>query len=1279
MALKITLSSVTNGTIFGFNTINGVIGGNATINWGDGTNSTITAGVSNYTIDHTYTSVYSSVQIQITGTTVQQIAVNNAANLVTSVDSFGNIGIQNLQLNGCTGLTTNCVPNAIPTTMTNLTKMFYNCASFNDPTILYWDVSAVTNTSQMFQGAVAFDQSIANWNVILVSNMTNMFSNSVSVTNMDQTLIAWAALPTLTRSVTLSNIRYSSNSQSAFNTLASKYNWTITGIIINTSKLTSSFTPTSVSYAVPIAVSPAGNYYVQGASGSNSIYVYDSSGTSVTTITASDRYNSFAIDPSANKMYCAGNTTFGTLNLANNSFSTVSTSAPLSGCAFWNGSVYATTVTGYIVKQINVATPTSQSVFFTASGNILADTYNSFSGCATDGANYLYCMTRGTGFIYRFNIRNSSSFILLSTLNVSPLYGYTFGLTCDLSNNLYFSVGGATSTTYASPGAVYRVSSTVLVSLLASTSYSSYGVFYNQTTDSLIVSDQKTVYNCSVSTFTTTQNVNDANIFAYYPFDLNGANHGSKYRNYLSPSMEGGVSVSSKAYSSIKFTGVSNQGFKLDNITFTNTGLTFATWMRCNAIPTADARIFDFGDPSNNYNFYLECPSNGSISLGVKSPSIGTAGLTSLNYTIRDLNWHHYALTISSTGVVYFYVDGYAIPTGITANIYPTLTTLTNCYLANIPNVVNGYLNAYMNQTLVFYRDLTSTEIGYLINPAYFALSSFPSGATPSTTDSYSNPPVPYGMNSSFQLTYSSPFLVTNRSYVLKDGSTILDTNTYNGYYEGDSNGDNTVTCVVVDGSRNAWCLTNGGIKRLKINPSDTTVDYTQISFPVNIGQVLARVRYYNGLIYGVGYAYYTSVGYFFTMNPTTRTLTNWFASGNIKYHYNDIAISKSGIGYMSAGDITSNSTIPGTYQWQIDTIDLSTLQITPLISGTYASFQIGTTSVDYILSVVLDSNEDLYVLTKSSYLTKWSKSGTQLMAPRKLVDSSGVSVGSQMDIDTATNDLYIFGNGIVKINTTNWTTTAIIYNPSYINRSLCIDNNQRIIYFNGAQNKVVRLDLSPIPTIKFDVTLANVTSSTLLMEDASGNSFGVQIYINGIYPCFLQGSKILKLDPETDDEYYVPVETLRRGDLIKTATCGYKAVAFIGRGTLRNPTDDPDKKNRLYKFQDARKKHPPLYITGEHCLLYKEKEISAEKRREVREHMGDDYITETYHRIPACLDDKGSPYDKYEGPVTIWHFALEHNNLYNNYAVWANGILVETCSIDFLLKKSSLELVDAS
>jgi hypothetical protein len=172
-------------------------------------------------------------------------------------------------------------------------------------------------------------------------------------------------------------------------------------------------------------------------------------------------------------------------------------------------------------------------------------------------------------------------------------------------------------------------------------------------------------------------------------------------------------------------------------------------------------------------------------------------------------------------------------------------------------------------------------------------------------------------------------------------------------------------------------------------------------------------------------------------------------------------------------------------------------------------------------------------------------------------------------------------------------------------------------------------------------------------------------------YPCFLEGSKILRLNVEYDEDEYIPVEKLKRGDLIKTATCGYKAVAFIGRKKLKDPTNDPVKKNRLYTFKSNG--FSPLSLTGEHCTLHKK--LTDEKRRKVREYMGDDFITEEFYRVPACLDDRAEPYAG-KGPVTIWHFALEHNNLYNNYAVYANGILVETCSIDYLLKHSNMELL---
>ena len=176
-------------------------------------------------------------------------------------------------------------------------------------------------------------------------------------------------------------------------------------------------------------------------------------------------------------------------------------------------------------------------------------------------------------------------------------------------------------------------------------------------------------------------------------------------------------------------------------------------------------------------------------------------------------------------------------------------------------------------------------------------------------------------------------------------------------------------------------------------------------------------------------------------------------------------------------------------------------------------------------------------------------------------------------------------------------------------------------------------------------------------------------------YPCFLEGSKILRMNVDAYDEEYVAIETLREGDLIKTSCSGYVPIKHIGYKTIPNPTDDPNKRNRLYRFPKSisRQMIADLYITGEHCVLYKD--LSDTLKERVYEHMGDIYITEESYRVPACLDVRALPY-KGEGPVTIWHFALENPDVTHNYGVYANGLLVESCSIRYLSELSKMKLL---
>jgi hypothetical protein len=179
--------------------------------------------------------------------------------------------------------------------------------------------------------------------------------------------------------------------------------------------------------------------------------------------------------------------------------------------------------------------------------------------------------------------------------------------------------------------------------------------------------------------------------------------------------------------------------------------------------------------------------------------------------------------------------------------------------------------------------------------------------------------------------------------------------------------------------------------------------------------------------------------------------------------------------------------------------------------------------------------------------------------------------------------------------------------------------------------------------------------------------------YLYPSAPCFLEGSTILcQVDGV---EKYVRVEELKNGTLVKTSLNGYKPVVLIGKGIIENPGDNERTEHRLYKCSTS--KYPQLkddlYITGCHSIL--EFTITEKQKEDTITHLGDLFITDNKYRLIACVDERAEPWNS-KGIYTIWHFALENNNERMNYGVYANGgLLVETCSINFLKNKSNMML----
>lgn len=185
--------------------------------------------------------------------------------------------------------------------------------------------------------------------------------------------------------------------------------------------------------------------------------------------------------------------------------------------------------------------------------------------------------------------------------------------------------------------------------------------------------------------------------------------------------------------------------------------------------------------------------------------------------------------------------------------------------------------------------------------------------------------------------------------------------------------------------------------------------------------------------------------------------------------------------------------------------------------------------------------------------------------------------------------------------------------------------------------------------------------------------SLGITGYSFNVYPsapCFLQGTKILCQINGVDT--YQAIETLEKGTYVKTSDHGYRKIELIRKGTIQNPGSSDRIQNRLYKC--SRSKYPSLmddlYITGCHSILVDQ--LKQEERLETVKQLGNIYFTDKKYRLMACIDARAEPWNS-KGEYTIWHLALEHPDIRMNYGIYANGLLVETCSINFLKNHSNM------
>jgi hypothetical protein len=174
------------------------------------------------------------------------------------------------------------------------------------------------------------------------------------------------------------------------------------------------------------------------------------------------------------------------------------------------------------------------------------------------------------------------------------------------------------------------------------------------------------------------------------------------------------------------------------------------------------------------------------------------------------------------------------------------------------------------------------------------------------------------------------------------------------------------------------------------------------------------------------------------------------------------------------------------------------------------------------------------------------------------------------------------------------------------------------------------------------------------IISDSGGPVTVGMLFSDG---CFNEGTKILCLNHK--EEEYVPVEQLRKGDIVKTYKYGYRKLEAIGKKCLFNNPENFQK--CMYKMEKTETNGllEDLIVTGGHSILVDD----LGEQKELNEKLfGEHKIEDKYLLLAAASKNFVQLTDN--NKYTYYHFILENNGKDDmQFGVWANGVLTETMS----------------
>ena len=222
--------------------------------------------------------------------------------------------------------------------------------------------------------------------------------------------------------------------------------------------------------------------------------------------------------------------------------------------------------------------------------------------------------------------------------------------------------------------------------------------------------------------------------------------------------------------------------------------------------------------------------------------------------------------------------------------------------------------------------------------------------------------------------------------------------------------------------------------------------------------------------------------------------------------------------------------------------------------------------------------------------------------------------------------------------------------------RCVIASGNNGTVYFylNGANVGNVILSSSGVFGGSYGYT--NLSINTSYMINASLNTDVTETNsntLNQTTTCFMKNTKIL-----CENLQYKNIEDLNVNDFVFT-TVGYKKIKGIQK--FKFFVNDDNNLHKIYKLSKDKddKLIDDLYITGGHSILVdylSDDEIFNTKK----------YFNNTTPQIDnkfkllACIDERFE-HVVFDEPIELFHILLENNDINQQFAIFANGILTET------------------